>query len=612
MAFRFAQIFLLGIAFASFHAFGYEIRFGEGAQVPEAEFILVPNGLGRLTLKYSAMPLIDLDASPTGGGRAWATRDGTVKATAADDGTVTVRHRDFLEAGAATLVFSNGRLASFSREGDEGQYRKDLQALCSRPSAPPTLPQLWREKSEERKAAKRTRWWNDSRLRLGYFNPNAAGTLFAELAALFAALAVVLRRRGVRIACAVAAALMLAGLFLSGSRGSFIAWAAGMAAVAVCSAGRRLARPKTLLAVAAAAVLGLGALLAAGSAVNGRFGANLLSVDAGNMQRLRCWTAAPEMAAAAPGGWGAEPGRSYCDWFQATDDGHRLVYLVNSHLTWMVQYGRGFRCFYVASWLLLFALLLLFARERAVRVALGVWTAFAVAMWFSTVGIFPTLWIVPALGGVGALASIAVAWRSGGVRAGRALAILGAAALVGCAAPFAAEAVGRRQSAARPVPVTFDGRVVRLGRGEVRAAILQDATVLSGDSIGRFGHDLRAWIERNPDAGAVLVADDPADLPPTVERLVAAGKGASRYLRHCSEHAADNGFCQAQKLVLLSPPFPPAAVPFEFFRKMSAKIVIGEFAARLDQGYSRKLPWATVVPGCELYIPGWPDMALSQ
>lgn len=609
---RLAYAFLVCAALAASVAGGYEIPFGPGTAAGESDLRMVPTAYGRLALKYSSMPLLEFDAKGDG---TWAVRSGTATARAGEGGCIVMEHVDFLKAGPASLTFKNGTLTTFRRECDEARREADVKMLTEHPRRQPTLAQLWRVRTAEQDDAEKARWWgDDSRLRLGYFNPNAAGTLFAEFAALFAALALTLRGKWLRTAFAIAVLPAIYALFLTGSRGSFIAFLAGTSLAAACRFGHRMTRRNALLALLAVVVLAAGAIAAAGAATDGRFGANLLAVDTGNVQRLRAWAAAPEMMAAAPSGWGSEPGRAYCDWFQSTNDNHRLYYLVNSHLTWLVQHGRIFRSAYIAAWLAALLLLFAFSRMRMTQVALSTTVTFAVALWFSTVGIFPTLWILPAICTAASLAAIGwdASHSNGKTCASRIAASLVAALFIGCAAPFTLEAWGRHISAKRTIPVASDGTCIRLGHGEFRTAILRDTTVLAGDAIGCLGHELRDWLSSNPGAGAILVADDPADLPATTENLVLAGKGGVRYLKHRSDHVGDGGFCRADRTIFISPPFEPSQIPLTLTQATDVELYIGEFAARLSRGYSRSLPQVTILPGCELYIPGWPALAIAK
>ncbi len=607
-----ARKILSCLALAALPAFGYDIPVGEGTAAGVSDFYLAPGGKDRLVLKYASIPVMSFDARPGARKRTWQSHEAT--AMEESDGRIDVHHRNFLDAGAATLVFTQGRLRSFRREGDENRKAKDLAFLSAHPKRPPTLQQLWRPRSAERDKAEKASWWRDgARLRLGYFNPNAAGTLFAEIAALFAAFALVWRRCGVRLACLGASAAALVALILTGSRGSFIASILGIAITALVHFVPRLGGKRVLLGTMLTVLLGGVALFAVGKMTDGRFGANLLSVDEGNVQRLRCWAAAPEMMAVAPEGWGDEPGRAYCDWFQAPSDNHRLYYLVNSHLTWMVQYGRVFRCAYVSAWLMLFMLLFAFARRKTVQVALAVWSAFAVSLWFSTVGIFPTLWILPALCGGAVLVVVGKELAQGGSGATRRrLALLFAIAVVlGCLTVLALEAIGRRQADAREIPVACDGGTVRIGRGDVHTAIIRDDAVLAGDAIGSFGHELRDGIHATPDAGSVLVVNNPDELPNAVDRLVAAGRGAARYLKHRAKHLGDGAYCHARRTIFLSPPFAPDAVPYTLSSGSEVRLAIGEFAAQFDTQYGRERTWVDIVPGAELYIPGWISKVLE-
>jgi len=603
---------LLCLALGAAAAYGIEVPIGGGkALVDGSEFYIVPNGRDVLTVKCMAVPVVHLYKA--GGGAEWQSQDLKATATMDGNGVITLQHLDFLKCGPARLVFKDGLLADFERLGGGQVAESDAKSGRVLKGKPVKLARLWIHASEKQVLEAKANWWGDSgRLRLGYFNPNAAGTLFAELALVFFALAVVIRRRiFLRCIFGAAAAIMTIGLFLTGSRGSLVGLFAGAALVVVCRLGRRIFRLRSLVALGLFAVLAAATVFAADRLSGGRLGSDLLTVDGGNVQRMRAWAAAPEMAAAAPAGWGAEPGRAYCDWFQSTDDGHRLYYLVNSHLTWLVQFGRAGRCAYVAAWLACFALLLLFApRSATVQVALAVWAAFAVHLWFSTVGIFPTLWIVPAVCGVAALVDIGMQIaRDGRVCGRRAFIGVCAAACIGCVAPLVMERVGRGQAAKRDVPVTFDGKCVRVGSGEPKIAILRDSTVLAGDCIGCFGHELRDWLSRTPDAGAVLVVDDPAALPHEIDCLVAAGMGARRYLAHRKSNIRDDSYCHARRTVFLSPPFGPAAVPETMLAQTDLRIITGEFAARCDEGYSRRTPGVTIVPKCELYVPDWMSLA---
>ena len=50
-------------------------------------------------------------------------------------------------------------------------------------------------------------------------------------------------------------------------------------------------------------------------------------------------------------------------------------------------------------------------------------------------------------------------------------------------------------------------------------------------------------------------------------------------------------------------PLPPCRMSFSWE---------GEFASRLDEGFARERPWLKIVPGCELYVPGWTALMLPD
>lgn len=604
------------IGFAAIYAstaMGYEIPFGEGTEAGETDFYIVPTSRDTLTLKYASIPLIKLTTPTIGDQRIWTTSGRTAIAKGDSKGDITLRLSDFMKAGPAELDFKDGHLRRMVRDSNEEQHNADLNAITTHPEHLPTLPQLWRKQTKEEAEKTKAAWWQgDGRLRLGYFNPNAAGTLFAQLAALFAALAFLIHRRFAQIAFAGGMLISLYGLFVTGSRGSFIAWLSGIVLMAVFRLGRKMIRPKTIIALLSVIVIAIGVMFAASIMAGGRFGTNLLSIDAGNIQRLRAWMAAPEMMATAPSGWGEEPGRAYCDWFQDTNNNHKLYYLVNSHLTWLVQYGRAFRCSYTAAWLLMLAILMAFASSKPVATALSVCSTFATALWFSTVGIFPTLWILP---GICATTALVIVIRNA-MRNRQAFKtlffLLCASAITGGILPFALEAIGRNQANSRAIPVSFDGCRITLGRGDAKIAILRDDTVLAGNTIGCFGHELRDWLGNNPNAGGIIVTDNPESLPKRIECLVAAGMGGSKYFKHRDAHLGDGEYCLADKTVLISPPFSPSVIPYTFLQRTNTMVIIGEFAARLSKGYGYQMPWVKILPGAELYIPKWPELAFAK
>lgn len=601
---EYIHITLAFIAISGFSALGYEIQFGGEAGTVESELHLLPNGYRSLGLKLGRRQLAELTMSAENETH-YKSESKRFSAVCVGD-RVTVTCSNIFKAGPAELTFEKGYLRRFKRDGNETLRDHDFAILTAKPNRQVRLKDLWRlRRSDELKEKAKVKWWQDGRLRLGYFNPNAAGTLFAELSALFTMLVFVFRRRCIRLVCAAGAAIALVALFMTGSRGSFIAFSVGIAVAVLLNLGRRFFRKNVLVRVLLVVVFGVIVVFAIGQVMNDRFGAQLLSLDAGNVQRLRCWLSAPDMMAAAPGGWGEEPGRAYCDWFQHTKDNHRLYYLVNSHLTWMVQHGWLFRSIYVSAWLALLALLFSFIREKSVSVAVAVWSTFAVALWFSTVGIFPTLWFIPVLVLVIAMFSMRH------ITARKLLAVV-FTGLIGALLPFGSLLYQTRNNGKASLPIHRVTDMTILGQGVPEIFVVRDNFALSDERIGRVGHEIREFLADKPNAAPLAVADGVSNLPERVATLVLVGRGGASYLKYRAEHLADGKYCHAQKTIFVSPPFSPSAIPLTLSTESDVSIMIGAFAAAHEQAYHSPPPWVRIIPDCELYIPGWLDLVLEE
>ena len=86
--------------------------------------------------------------------------------------------------------------------------------------------------------------------------------------------------------------------------------------------------------------------------------------DESSNVRLRLYAAGLQMMVDAPQGWGAgQAGDAYGQWYQAIGDSREYLSLVNSHLTWMADYGLLFQIFYIGTWGFVF--ILLYPRSRS-------------------------------------------------------------------------------------------------------------------------------------------------------------------------------------------------------------------------------------------------------
>lgn len=238
--------------------------------------------------------------------------------------------------------------------------------------------------------------------------------------------------------------------------------------------------------------------------------------------RLRIWKDVPRMMVDAPRGWGVgNAGVSWMQWYQPVGTRYQYRTLVNSHLTWLVEFSWLGRFAYLFAWGLVFAIVFgrSFGQEqikerRSAGVATGLWASFAVSMFFSSVAESWVLWILP----MGALAWMLFPVRalkpahSGGGSLRVDLAIMGAAAMTMLAI---AALIG---NAVKPeIPVHYDGENVFLGERPPRSLLLQPDEQILGQ---HYGIHLR----ENLASGWMVTGKLRSNtLPEGIERIVLSG-----------------------------------------------------------------------------------------
>ena len=465
-------------------------------------------------------------------------------------------------------------------------------------------------------------WKADTRrLRLWFANPNCAGAFLAQLFFLaLAPLAVpAFRRRlgavprGCRVLVAglsvALAAVALLGVLKTGSRGALLGLVAGSGCLLLPFA-RRLGLRRGL-AVCAAGLLALG-LVCAVSGQGARLADTFRRVDAGNALRIKVARAAAAMLADAPFGWrsGEVPARSACLNGYVLDEGH----IIRTHLVTLAELGwlGGFA--YLLGWVLLLAVGGLAFRRRD-PLPLAVFGAFFLAGCLNPVYREWSLWLLP-----GALLAASIA----GLRRGRArtcaratgqdgvaaegLAI-GGAAVVSALALAGLVIWGRALPRPAGVAVRAEGAAT-LGNGDSPSVwIVEDTAVLGG--FGFPGREILSVLRRRPEAPAIGYVQNLDDLPSTVETLVLPGRAAADFLRRL--RAAGTLPCAAKRIVFLSPPVGPDDVPASLLEQAEVRWHVGSLAAlRAPRAYRVRRPWVVVHAGCELYIPGWLDLAREE
>jgi hypothetical protein len=218
-----------------------------------------------------------------------------------------------------------------------------------------------------------------------------------------------------------------------------------------------------------------------------RFTQGIVTEDRSISNRIELWKSAPRMIMDAPNGWGlGNAGQAYIEWYQPL--GHRETYrtLVNSHLTWLVEFGWPLRILYLLGWTGIFAVCWPVADVRWTAVPFGIWVTFAIGAFFSSVAEAPCLWILP---GISFLPVIFYRFKCGGASIYRCLAAP-VATVVGIGVlSIIAENTGG-------LPLRCENGVVIVGHGVPMVRVVTSATVF-----GRYpGRRLREyWLALPPE-----------------------------------------------------------------------------------------------------------------
>jgi len=375
------------------------------------------------------------------------------------------------------------------------------------------------------------------------------------------------------------------------SRGGLIAAAAGFSVLIALAP-----RPWPALRVGAVgAAVALMVLASIYLQANERYGQGITSEDRSISNRFDLWKAAPAMMVGAPGGWGSgKAGEAFIQWYQPVDrfEGYRT--LVNSHLTWLVEFSWLFRFLYLFGWLAVLACCWPLKKAPWMAVALGVWTAFAIAAFFSSVAESYWLWIVPALSFVLCLGTRVMTREFPSFRICSGVAGLAA---VGCAILWLA---GWNHSYLRR-----SSEVVILGPGQPEIWVLADKQVLGNN----YAKTLRKYLQENTlGVPTIGIAEHAGGLPATDgATLIVSGSRTPEELGLLAKSVPT-----ARRVLLLSPGFYPQELPMAESDKSRLEVAFGEFAqsqaasAWEGAGHSRKLA------GTGDFLPSWPELVFSK
>ena len=417
----------------------------------------------------------------------------------------------------------------------------------------------------------------------GLGNPNKTASLIAIL--MVAVWSVAYFRKGLFWVSLVVFSILGICLVHTFSRGGMVAAFCGLIPLVVCL--RRPLPLKRIIGVVAAVWIIIGADFYLQA--HERYGQGVVQEDRSISNRFGIWKVAPTMMADAPGGWGVgQAGKAYMDWYQPLDRSESYRTLVNSHLTWLVEFGWIGRFFYIFGWLAVFLLCLPTGGNRWLAVPLGIWISFFAGAWFSSVAESLWLWIVPAL----ALAWVVV-WR---IRhhtwpSPKLLFLppsLAAVALI-CLALFAPRS-----------PFTKRGNAIVIGNGVPSSWVVVDQVVL-GKS---FPRPLRVELENQPQLCCGVV-ESIEDLPDNAASLILSGKLGAK-----SSEEIERKLKSVKSLTLVNPAFSPAEFPIP--KGAAVTVAIGEFSQIASTSDWSKVANVEPLVGIGDFIPNWPVTLISH
>lgn len=415
----------------------------------------------------------------------------------------------------------------------------------------------------------------------GLGNPNKTAALIAMLLIAVWLIAWVWRRGFwfSLIACTVLASYLMHTF----SRGGIVAALCGLLPIAAF-APRPWPRVRLVTIVCSMAVvtvfathLGTGRRLVQG-----------VAADKSVSNRLLIWETAPRMIVDAPSGWGlGNSGNAYMQWYQPVDHPEGYRTLVNSHLTWLVEFGWLGRFLYLAGWCLAVSVCWPIRGSRWLAVCLGIWIAFGTAALFSSVAECTLLWILPLTSIVAALA-----WRLTHRSSTSFRWVFGIPVLIALSLCVLIFAFGKTSADHH---VRRINESVEIGLGKRIAWILIDEKVM-GRNYGK------TWRRTQPgDQAVVFLRALPHVQDDSIPYLVLAGD-----LSQNDRNRAQEIVGKTSNLIAFNPRFTPDEIGIE---TGNARVsgAIGAFAqgSALQQWKSRLGGNLNEVAGAGEYMPSW-------
>jgi len=116
---------------------------------------------------------------------------------------------------------------------------------------------------------------------------------------------------------------------------------------------------------------------------------------------------------------------------------------------------------------------------------------------------------------------------------------------------------------------------------------------------------MRRFYAERPNVESVGFVESVANLPKEMDRLVLTGTCGEDFLK--LENPP-----KARHVIFLTPPFGSDKIPEALRQACDVHLVTGEFVAMRTGDDRRSEPWIHVVPGAQVYVPGWLNVVLRE
>ena len=426
----------------------------------------------------------------------------------------------------------------------------------------------------------------------GLESPNKAAILLAFLAILLLAAFLRARRGWITWSCASLAAVAGYALIHTFSRGGFLALTVGCAPLLAAGWRNRFGRKRLVPLLLVAGALAAGMVW---TGFAGRLARSDPAHDASAGNRLIIWKAVPGMMVDAPGGWGSgNAGDAFMGWYQPLTRHERYRTLVNSHFTWLVEWGWCSRWLYATGWLLVLGMGFARMRKQSDPLPLALCICLGVGALFSSVAEEWYVWIIPSAAAVPMVKTFLSETTIRQI-ATVALAAAGGAALMAifavCGHLYPVNDISIHQTA--------DRQRITVGKEEPTTWIVFDGKTMGGQTYGR---QMRAFLQTDEGKGrSIGIAAKLSAVPKDVRRLALCGASAD------GGAATLRPFGRLDEVRILSP-----ANPLEWLTPCNTnpplQVICGDLSPNCP---ATDVPGLKTVPGAGDFLPAWPRLAFT-